>query len=79
MAGTPRHQVVARYFPRYADGTKQQHKFVTGRTRAELVAAAKAGLPSGKLYLACIWATSEGPMIWAAEVWYPEADEYVPR
>lgn len=79
MAGASRHQVVARYFPRYTDGTNQQHRFVTGNTRAELVAAAKAALPSGKLYLACIWATAEGPMIWMAGTWYPEADEYVPR
>ena len=82
MAGASRarYQVVARYFPLLDDGTNQAHKFVTGNTRAELVAAAHAGLPQGgKHELNCIWATAEGPLIWVPDQWLPAADEYVGR
>lgn len=77
----PKYQALARYFPHRADGTDQQHKFVTGDSREELVAAAKAGLPPGdKLYLACIWASAEGPLIWEPpNIWHAVADQHVPR
>ena len=71
-------QVIARYFP-YRVGTEQQHRFIAGDTRAELVEKAEASNPdSDELYLACIWATAEGPLIWEDDMWYPEADRYVP-
>lgn len=75
-------QVVARYFPKKADGTPQAHKFITGDSREELVRKAEQANPNpAKLYLACIWATPEqGPNIWDPSVgWYPAADTYVPR
>lgn len=80
MAGQ-KYQVLARYFPHRDDGTDQEHKFVTGNSRAELVAAAQQACPPGdKLYLACIWARYEGPLIWTPpNFWLPEAGKYVPR
>lgn len=72
-------QVIARYFP-HRVGVDQQHRFITGNTRAELVQKAKRSNPnSAELYLACIWATPEGPLIWQEDTWYPEADAYVPK
>lgn len=79
------YQVIARYFP-WRTGHDQQHRFVVGNTRQELVDAAVAANPDPKnLDLACLWASVEGPCIWVPGsggstkpgCWLKEADQYL--
>ena len=83
MAREKKYQALARFFPKRPGTVNQAHQFVTGNSRDELVRAAQAALArhplAAHLRLACLWASFDGPLIWAAEDgWQRGTEKYVP-